>query len=223
MSSGYDDKRLYPGVGLAKGDSNLSTKRFFRLSDRPSLQYVQIRLRFSKLLFRRYPTGLDVASAGFANSYLFRTKNYLAMDIERPTSKLPLFPGESHFALGDMLRETLPSADLVMCMETIGINTKFDATESLNAVIKLTEATNKGGSLVFNLGPLTDESQQETIQDHLQDRFRKVSAVIYGRWSTDNGPILALMGALLFVLFPPLMRPSKEKPVHKLFFCEQKI
>ena len=121
-------------------------KRIIRFSDRASLQLVHIKLRFSSIVNTRYRVGVDVASGDFENSYLFRVQHYMAVDLERPRVELPESFDSASFAEVDISREAIPSGDLVICMETLGLNEKFDHSESFTVVEKLIDATNEGGA-----------------------------------------------------------------------------
>lgn len=199
----------------------MQINRIFRFSDRASLQYVNFRLKFSKAMSRTYESGLDVACGDFHNSFLFRTKTYIGVDIVSPSKNLPKFQ-QSRFFLMDAIRDKLPKADIVMCLETIGFNELFQHEQSVLMTSKLANSTNSGGTLIMNVGPKAHADRHAEIMRVLQGSFGKVIQVDYGRWSGNKGPFFAILGALLFLLIPSMAPPPEVKQKSTLYICENR-
>jgi len=196
-----------------------------RLSELPSKQLCLYFLASSPELQKPYDTGLDVASNKFNNRGYFYVDKYIATDIQDPDSEIPIGPKPSvdKFIHADMLTVDLPAADLVMCVETIGITALFSHSETLRALELLTDATLTGGTLVVNVGPLASVEDRRDFALHIQKNFSRVRHIKYGRWSKPTHPLASLVLGTALLLVPFIRMPNKEEEVWHLFFATGKL
>ncbi|KGA21252.1 hypothetical protein GM51_2950 [freshwater metagenome] len=196
-----------------------------RFSELPSKQLCLFLLASSPELRSTYHTGLDVASNKFNNRGYFNVNNYIAIDIEDPESEIPTGPKPSvdKFIHADLLEAALPSADLVMCVETVGITALFSHSETLRALESLINTTNTGGTLVVNVGPLASVEDRRIFATSINSNFTHVRHIRYGRWSKSIHPLLSLILGTALLLFPSLRVPNKDQEVWHLFFAKGKL
>ena len=172
-----------------------------------------------------YHTGLDVASNSFNNRGYFKVEKYLAIDIEDPEMEIPIGPKPSvdKFIHGDLLEADLPPADLVMCVETVGITALFSHSESLRALESLINATRTGGALVVNVGPLSSVEDRRSFATNIKSNFMHVRHIRYGRWNKATHPLVSIVLGTVQLLLPFLRVPDREQEVWHLFFAKGKL
>lgn len=124
-----------------------------RRSPRLDKQILHLKVR-DFLMNNPLPIGLDIGCANMPYRPLFRTQRYIGVDLDGPR----LLEGQKMYPDAEIFESSLfdmPESlqgDLVVCIQTIDVNAKFDKTRTMEAIEKLIAATKDGGSLIFNLG-----------------------------------------------------------------------
>jgi SAM-dependent methyltransferase len=157
-------------------------------------------------------TALDLACGTmFFRSYL-PAEHYIGVDVlqERLDRGRQRHP-DARAICGKI--EDLPpdiAADIVICFETIGINSWFDASATMRCIDKLIGATRTGGTALVNLGPYA-ANWHEPALNRLRESFASVDVKPYGRWNFQTHFTISFALATLMRIFPGL-RTAKKTP-----------
>lgn len=150
-----------------------------RLASKPSRQLLWLWLE-KDMKNLHGEIGLDAACGLFENKRFFRTKRYIGIDaddqrIEAGLKQHPDAEGEA-IKIEDLGERH--AADVVLCVQAIGTNVKFESENALKAVEKLIEVTRPGGALIVNVG---SKSPTHGIESALRAAFEHVEIRRYGR------------------------------------------
>ena len=107
--------------------------------------------------------------------------------------------------------------DLVMCIQTIGVNSHFEVANTLPNITLLSDCTRDGGTLMFDIGPVVLDQEAE-ITELLENRFEKVSVREYGSFDTGINVLVSGPLAFLMDLIPPLRTITKND--RRFYVCE---
>lgn len=125
--------------------------------------------------------GLDVACADFKYRDLFKTEQYVGIDLERENLNKGL-AFRAHAGdvgiLADLLRlENTPDiADLLVSTHTIASLPSVDRVRGVQA---LANAVRPNGTLFVNL-PTEDDTAE--LESFLREQFGEVGRTVYGNW-----------------------------------------
>lgn len=166
-------------------------------------------------------TALDLACGTmFFRSYL-PVENYIGVDVlqERLDQGRKRHPDAR--AICEKIEDLPPdiAADIVICFETIGINSWFDASATMLCIDKLICATHPGGTALVNLGPYAAKWHEPAL-NRLRESFASVKVKRYGRWNFQTHFTISFVLATLMRIFPGL-RTIKGAP-WLYVKCEQK-
>lgn len=180
-----------------------------RQSRRPSKQLLWIWVEELMKNSQGFKRGLDIACGYMKNKPMFRTEEYFGMDAdaERIQTGQTTTGGRGIVCkIEDMPPDV--KGDFVVCLETIGINTHFDSEKATFAFDTCVKATNPGGSLLVNVGPLARQ-HFSTIREIASANFKNVRVLEYGRASEKHPGIVADLLARLFYVAPFLAKSDK--------------
>lgn len=177
-----------------------------RRSSNISKQILHLKVR-DFLLTNPLKVGLDIGCADMPYKPLFKTERYIGVDFDEPRLKEGLKKYPDAEACASSLFE-IPkniTGDLVVCIQTIQINAKFDRERTFEAVNKLILVTNNNGSLIFNIGTSDGKDWRELrniIFDTLKKSFKKVKVDRIGFYDESVSMNLSLPIAYLIKILP---------------------
>lgn len=164
--------------------------------------------------------GLEAGCGLMLNRRYFRTESYVGVDsdpdrIASATSRLAEDASRITGVVSQIedLDEKWRS-DVVLCVQTIGTNARFDHARAHATVEKLIALTKPRGTLILNVGK---KSPHHEIELALQKAFDKVIVRRYGRMSRAVPIPLSIVLAYVMRFVPALREDSKI-----YFLCKQK-
>lgn len=191
----------------------------FRKSKRPSKQFLwQIICNY--LLKRKYSSCIDVASSNFILYKYIKSKTYAALDIDSDAinflqknfSNIKTF----HTSIEDF--KTSLKWELVLCLQTIGINSHYQNSNTLDNIDKLILLTQSKGELIFNIGP-ESINYKNKIEEKLKNQFYNINKIEYGAFSSNRNIFISIFLAYLMYYIPILRKINKN---YCLFICKNK-
>lgn len=138
--------------------------------------------------------------------------NYVGIDIEVPSKPLPASFEDARFIHGDLLKIGIPKGQVVWCVETLGINTLFDLKQMQPAIVKLSEAVDEGGALIFNASKL-NARDVSWVRDFLAQNYSASFHHRYGR-GTPPRPIFFSIWAASVMFFSERKRVPNSSEEH---------
>lgn len=132
-----------------------------------------------------FEIGLDLACGKMGNRHLFKTNEYIGVDIDESRLNEGVSKYPEAQAISSSL-ENLPvqvKGDFVVCLQTIGFNTLFDDAQTLRCVENITRSVRAGGTLIFNVGYGALQEFEKTIDTIVNCSFEAHHKTIYGRFS----------------------------------------
>ena len=183
-----------------------------RIGKRPSKS---LYLKWAKNDLRRLKPArisLDLACGTMYFRQFLPTEEYIGVDVlqDRLDKGLSRYP-DAKAICGKI--EDLSSAikaDIVLCFETIGINSWFDLQATRRCIEKIISATRKDGMVLLNLGYRVADLQAAIIERFNRD-FSSVEYKYYGRWHFQTNPIFSFLLGQLMDWIPPL-RTCRTSP-----------
>jgi SAM-dependent methyltransferase len=133
-----------------------------------------------KLNFNRT---LDLACGSMQLYDKIKTNNYLAVDIDpielQIGSKKHQQAKYKLSSIEDF--ETKKKFDLVVCLQTLGINSKFNLNNFDMVMKKISKLVVKNGYLVINLGPLIAKLEMDSVlQKYILRKYYFIKVINYG-------------------------------------------
>ena len=191
----------------------------FRKSNRPSKQLLWI-IVCKYLLKQKYISCIDIASANFILYKYISSDIYYALDIDINSINFikKNYPEVTtyHSSIEDF--KTSLKWNLVLCLQTIGINYHYNNNNTPMNINKLINITEQDGTLIFNLGPESIKFKN-TIEKKLKDKFLNLKMIEYGTLSSNNYTIISIILGLTMYYFPFLRNLTKT---YCLFICKNK-
>lgn len=182
--------------------------------------------------------GVDLACGPMLNRPWFSTTTYIGVDIDKEglDSGSARYPEAivENIRLQEFLRkERFGKADVLVCLQTLGTNQRFEHDETLLVVKLMADHVKAGGSLFFNVGSKAGDLRRlkaEIISLIIMD-FKTVDVKSYGSFhhtkSRQNHSKARSMMRLLLAqtmrAIPPL-RSSFVFPPKKIYIrCKFKL
>ncbi len=191
----------------------------FRKSKRPSKQLLwQIICNY--LLKQKYSSCIDVASSNFFLYKYIKSDAYAALDIDddainfirKNFSNIKTY----HTSIEDF--ETSLKWQLVLCLQTIGINSHYENDNTLANIDKLILLTQSKGELIFNIGPEAINYKYK-IEEKLKNKFSNFKKIEYGTFSSNRNILISIFLAYLMYYLPILRKINKN---YCLYICKNK-
>ena len=191
-----------------------------KISKRPEKQLMWMWLSRDMKLSRGAEVGLDLACGPMRHRPNFLTDHYVGVDldperIERGLAKHPEVTGVVA-GIEDIDPET--RGDFVICIETLGINLRFDVDKMMLVLPKIVDAVRPGGTLIFNIG--IDSAFEQQIDELLATAFQDVDKREYGAGHDRTSTLISYAHAKLMLWFPRLRQGAKKKAY---YLCRRKI
>lgn len=195
----------------------------FKVKDRPSRVY-SYKTEFNKLnRLGQIQHCIDFACGTM--SFLDRIEtppmNYTGVEVlqDRIDEGLRKNPNANAICGRIQDAEISKRGDLVVCHETVGINSWFEANETIEVVEKLINSTAEGGTLSFNIGPYS-KKYYKTVKSMLQENFEDVEINVYGRWhKLLYWPFYVILSYVLLFI-PKIGQHTKNQWI--FFHCKTK-
>ena len=161
--------------------------------------------------------GVDLAGGSMENKKFFKTKKYICVDL----NKQKLIKGNNNFSDAIIINNKieyfiqnynnydLERPDLLVCIQTMGINTKFDHNKTFTIVKNIYDLLKPGGSMVFNIGNfgINIGLMEKELNKFFIDKFKSIKIRSYGCMNKNNNKpntYLYFIIANLMNFFPPL-------------------
>ena len=184
------------GVKLPSLFLNIITKMLssrFRISLEPSKTLLWLWLKNS-LSQITGEVGVDLAGGSMINKIFFKTEKYICVDI----NKIKLDEGKNknpdaeivNVAIMDYLNTLDFHPDLIVCVQTMGVNALFDHKETLEVIHQMYKKLKVGGSMVFNIGSIGVDIKNldKELSIFFKDKFERVDSRFYGAFNIKSGP-----------------------------------
>jgi hypothetical protein len=101
--------------------------------------------------------------------------------------------------------------DVVLCIETIGINDWFEVDNTMLVIRKAVCAVEPDGTLIFNVGGGAVTGYESAIDNLLRDSFCSVDKREYGAFHGRTSSLLSYSIAKLMLWFPALRSGAAKK------------
>ncbi len=164
--------------------------------------------------------GLDLACGPMRHRPNFLTDRYVGVDLnpERIERGLAKHPDATGIVAGleDIDEDT--TGDFVICIETLGINLRFDVGKMMLVMHKIVDAVRPDGTLIFNIG--VDGGFETQVDELLHASFKDVDKREYGAGHDRTSTFISYTRAKLMHWFPRLRHGSKRKAY---YLCRRKI
>ena len=158
--------------------------------------------------------GIDLAGGSMLNKKFFMTKKYICVDLD----KKKLIRGSNNYPDALTFNDTIENymrkynqekPDLLVCIQTMGINGKFDHKQTLIVIKMIYDLLKPGGSMIFNIGNhMVNLNLIEMKLDELfNEKFKSIKIRSYGfmdKTVQKPSPSLHFFLANLMNIFPPL-------------------
>lgn len=180
----------------------------FRFSKHPPKQLLYLLLFHDMKASRDREIGIDVGCGLMQNRPLFRTRRYLAIDLDEDR----LVRGRARYPEAETMAMRMEdvrdvSGDLVLCVQTF-VNYQFPVENTRPAAEALVRMTRRDGTLIFNISKRNLGYERE-IDALLADAFESVTKVTYGALAGRNlGPLSPLAAYAMYLL--PGLRHGRE-------------
>ncbi len=131
--------------------------------------------------------GIDLAGGSMMNKKFFMTKKYICVDLD----KQKLDRGSSNFPdalpINDKIEDFIKTykqekPDLLICIQTMGINNKFDHSHTLIVIKMIYDLLKPGGSMVFNVGNIGVNLSliEKELNKLFKRKFKSIKILSYG-------------------------------------------
>jgi len=158
--------------------------------------------------------GIDLAGGSMLNKKFFITKKYICVDIDKQKLKRGSDNFPDALAINDKIENFIKTynqekPDLLMCIQTMGINNKFDHSHTLIVIKMIYDLLKPGGSMVFNIGSFGVNLSliEKELNEFFKIKFKFIKIRSYGFMNkTIEKPnsYLHFFLASLMNIFPPL-------------------
>ena len=153
---------------------------------RPSREFMYRRVR-RFLRGKRFETALDLACGVMRMAPYISAERYIGLDLNEESLRRGMQRGRHRSAVVSTI-EDMPAdlgGDLVLCLQTIGINRRASVELTMTHVERMIAATRAGGCLVANVGPLSS-AYFAPIEQELRRAFDRVESIEYGRFRSKS-------------------------------------
>lgn len=190
-----------------------------RLSLNPSKQLLWFWLFWEMRLSKDRLTGVDAGCGFMQNKPMFRTKEYIGVDIDQTRLETGMASYPDAQAIQSRIEDINDlSGDFVLCVQVLH-NKFFDADSTMTAIGRLIDTVSDGGVLVFNIGKKNMVYESE-IDALLRSSFAKVIKKRYGSFASKTSFFAPILAALMLVI-PPLRAIGGAKKI--LYSCRMRL
>ena len=158
--------------------------------------------------------GIDLAGGSIMNKKFFMTKKYICVDLDEKKLKQGSDNFPDAFPVNDKIENFIKTynqekPDLLICIQTMGINSKFDHSHTLIVIKMIYDLLKPGGSMVFNVGSFGVNLSliEKDLNDFFKRKFKHTKIRYYGfmdQITEKPNSYLYFFLANLMNIFPPL-------------------
>lgn len=160
----------------------------YRLSHNPSKNLVWIWLTRDLERLERRNVGIDAACGNMLMAPYLNVEKYIGFDINESRIKEGISNNPKLIGIVSSIEEIvnyqaiISKGDIVICMQTLGVNHLFDSKNLLQSISNLVLLTNKNGDLIFNVRWPKFFSPKEisNVRKILEKSFLQVESRHYG-------------------------------------------
>jgi hypothetical protein len=178
--------------------------------------------------------GIDLAGGGMKTKRFFSTKKYISVDIDQKKLDDGKKEHPDAIAVNDKIQIYMQNQynekpDVLVCLQTFGINTLFDHDETLDVAKMMHNFLKPGGSMILNAGEflLDLDSLEKELTFFLKDKFKSIDKVFYGDIISHkqiNLPwYIQLIYAYTMYTMPLLGKIFGIKQKSVYFCCKEKL
>lgn len=175
--------------------------------------------------------GIDLAGGSMMNKKFFMTKKYICVDLDKKKLKKGSNKFSDAIAINDKIENYMreynqEKPDLLVCVQTMGINDKFNHDHTLIVIKMIYDLLKPGGSMIFNVGSyMVNLSPIEVeLNKFFNKKFKSINIHPYGfmnKTIQKPNPYLEFFLAFLMNIFPPLRTCFGLKKKY-IYCCFQK-
>ena len=173
--------------------------------------------------------GIDLAGGSMLNKKFFKTKKYICVDLNQEKLDKGLLLNKDAIAINSKIEDYMKNVNqkkpnLIVCVQTMGINTKFNHEKTLEVIKMMFKFLDNRGCLIFNLGNNVNlKSIEDELKIFLKDKFKIIKVRPYGAFNnTSKKPphhYLRFLMAFLMDVFPPLRTFFGFQKNNLYYFC----
>tara|TARA_Y100000389_G_scaffold205091_1_gene263020 strand:- start:14246 stop:14989 length:744 start_codon:yes stop_codon:yes gene_type:complete len=136
--------------------------------------------------------GIDLAGGGMLNKCFFKTDNYICVDM----NQIKLDEGKKNHpdavvvnsTIQEYLDNTKNNADVIICVQTMGVNMLFQHDETFNVICMMYEKLKINGNMIFNIGSLGIDINvmEKKLSKFFHGKFQKVDKRFYGAFDPSG-------------------------------------
>ncbi|MDC0249977.1 hypothetical protein OAK18_01090 [Candidatus Pelagibacter sp.] len=131
--------------------------------------------------------GIDLAGGSMMNKKFFMTKKYICVDLDEKKLKRGSNNFPDALPINDKIENFIKTynqekPDLLICIQTMGINSKFDHSHTLIMIKMIYDLLKPGGSMVFNVGSFGVNLSliEKDLNEFFKRKFKSTKIRSYG-------------------------------------------
>ena len=158
--------------------------------------------------------GIDLAGGSMMNKKFFMTKKYICVDLDKQKLKRGSNNFPDALTVNDKIEDFIKTynrekPDLLICVQTMGINDKFDHSHTLIVIKMIYNLLKPGGSMVFNVGSFGVNLSliEKDLNEFFNRKFKSIKINSYAfmdKTIEKPNSYLQFFLASLMNIFPPL-------------------
>jgi hypothetical protein len=211
----------------------------FRLSHNPSKNLVWIWLARDLNRLELRDVGIDAACGNMLMAPYLNVKKYIGFDIDESRIKEGTLNNPKLIGIVSSIEEIVNNqdisskGDIVICMQTLGVNHLFDSENLMQSIENLVLLTKKNGDLIFNVRWPKFFSSREifNLRQILEKSFLQVGSKNYGSLENLRISKKSLMSKVLITLPLTLLLFGvpifRKVPLYKksstYWYCKSKV
>jgi hypothetical protein len=211
----------------------------FRLSHNPSKNLVWIWLARDLNRLELRDVGIDAACGNMLMAPYLNVKKYIGFDIDESRIKEGTLNNPKLIGIVSSIEEIVNNqdisskGDIVICMQTLGVNHLFDSENLMQSIENLVLLTKKNGDLIFNVRWPKYFSSREifNLRQILEKSFLQVGSKNYGSLENLRISKKSLMSKVLITLPLTLLLFGvpifRKVPLYKksstYWYCKSKV
>ena len=211
----------------------------FRLSHNPSKNLVWIWLVRDLNRLELRDVGIDAACGNMLMAPYLNVKKYIGFDIDESRIKEGTLNNPKLIGIVSSIEEIVNNqdisskGDIVICMQTLGVNHLFDSENLMQSIENLVLLTKKNGDLIFNVRWPKYFSSREifNLRQILEKSFLQVGSKNYGSLENLRISKKSLMSKVLITLPLTLLLFGvpifRKVPLYKksstYWYCKSKV
>ena len=211
----------------------------FRLSHNPSKNLVWIWLTRDLNRLEHRDVGIDAACGNMLMAPYLNVETYIGFDINKDRIKEGTSNNPKLIGIVSSIEEIvnnqniISKGDIVICMQTLGVNHLFDPNNLAQSIENLMLLTKKNGDLIFNVRWPRYFSSREifNVRQNLEKSFLQVESKNYGslenlklsKKSLMSKVLITLPLTLLLFCVPVFRKIPLYKKSSTYWYCKSKI